>query len=194
MRRFIVAAVLAVALIVPAAASAVDPSPPGSPQAAALANPDAVYLPAAGNACGIEFTPKLARTWWNLYFFVPLDLAAVRPGLLPGSLVLTASEYAAAVALNARGNTLPDASRDYNPLNLPVTPGVVGADGIEFCPTDSAAPPVPLGVTIAIPAVERYAKSLAILRAKIAALSYDPVLNAWRIAYYQGKIAYYLSR
>jgi hypothetical protein len=165
MRKFIVSLVLAGALSIPVGVAALDPSPPGSPQAAALATPNAVYLPAAGNACGIEFTPNTARTWWARYFIAPLDLAGVRPGLMPGSLVLTADEYAAAVTLNARGNTLPDAPRDFNPLALPVTPGLVGADGIAFCPTDSAAPPIPLGATVAAPAPARLGPTSAQLKA-----------------------------
>ncbi len=157
MRRFIVAAVLAAALIVPTAASAIDPSPPGSPQAAALASPDQPYV-AAGEC--VQFTPNSARAWWSAWFAAPYDLSAIEPCKLPGSLVLTADQYVAAVAINN-----------------------------AFARTRAAAAAV-----IPAPPVERWAKSLAILRAKIAALSFDPVLNAWRIAYYQSKIAYYLAR
>src|SRR3990170_2203731 len=137
LRRLIIAAALAAVFIVPTPVGAIDPAIPGSVQEAALSNPDSVYMPASGNSCGIEFTANLARQWWKVWFAGPVDLADVRPGLMPGALVLTAEEYATAVTLNARGNTLSDAPRNYNPLNLPVTPGVVGADGVEFCPTDS---------------------------------------------------------
>jgi hypothetical protein len=195
MRRLIVAAALAVALILPTAASAIDPSLDAGQQAA-LAAPDAVYAPAVirdstgtitgANACGIEWTPNLARRWWARWFAQPLDLAGVRPGLMPGSLVLTSAEYTSAVALNARGNTLADAPRDFNPLGLPVTPGLVGADGVTFCPTDSAAPPVPLGASVAPSAITR-------LRGYIANLTRtgrDPA----KLALYQARLVDYLGR
>ena len=67
MRRLILVAVLAVGLILPAIASGADPS--------LITTGDVVYAPAVTkdatgvivgtNACGIEFTPNLARKWWN---------------------------------------------------------------------------------------------------------------------------------
>ena len=205
MRRLIFAAVLAVALIIPATASAIDPPPADSVQVAALASPDAVYTPAVvrdetgavvgTNACAIEFTPNLARSWWTVYFADPVDLADVRPGLMPGSLVLSAAEYTAAVTLNARGNTLPDAPRDYNPLALATTAGLVGADGVAFCPTDSAAPPVPLGIAVAsVAPASKYATAIAKLKVYIARLSLNPVRNAAKLALYRARLADYLSR
>jgi len=195
MRRLILAAVLTVGLIIPAAANGADPS--------LITTGDAVYIPAVVkdstgaivgmNACGIEFTPNLARKWWNGYFAAPLDLAGVRPGLMPGSLVLTSDEYAAAVALNARDNTLPDAPRDYNPLALATTAGLVGADGVAFCPTDSAAPPVPLGIAIASVAPSRYVASIARLRTYIARLT-ACACNPLKLALYQARLDVYLSR
>lgn len=181
MRRLLVALAIAAAFVIPATASAIDP-PNTAEQSAALGAPNAVYLPAAGNACGIEFTPNLARTWWTRYFADPLDLAAVRPGLLPGSLVLTPAEYEAAVTLNARGNTLPDAPRDWNPLALAVTPGLVGANGIAFCPTDSIAP-IPLGATVVTSAVGPTAAQLKAIRSRALAVGKHPtsaqVLATW---------------
>src|SRR3990170_7424235 len=193
MRRFIFAAVLAVGLILPAATSGADPS--------LITTGDTVYTPAVirdatgaivgTNACGIEFTPNLARNWWTGYFAAPVDLAGVRPGLMPGSLVLTAEEYTAAVALNARGNTLPDVPRDYNPLALATTAGLVGADGVAFCPTDSAAAPIPLGVVIASVAPSRYAASIARLRTYIARLT-ACACNPVKLALYQARLDVYL--
>jgi len=196
MRRFIVTAVLAVGLILPAAASGADPS--------LITTGDVVYAPAVTkdatgvivgtNACGIEFTPNLARKWWNGYFAAPVDLADVRPGLLPGSLVLTPDEYAAAVALNAAGNILPDAPRDWNPLALAVTAGLVGADGVAFCPTDSAAAPIPLGIAVAsVAPASKYAASIARLRtyiARLTACACHPV----KLALYEARLDVYLSR
>ena len=194
MRRFIVTAVLAVGLILPAAASGADPS--------LITTGDVVYAPAVTkdatgvivgtNACGIEFTPNLTRSWWNGYFANPVDLADVRPGLMPGSLVLSVAEYASAVALNSRGNTLPDAPRDYNPLTLPVTPGLVGADGVEFCPTDSYTRQVPLGVAVA-----RFAgvsaTTISRLRTYIARLT-ACACNPVKLALYEARLDVYLSR
>ena len=195
MRRFIVTAVLAVGLVIPAVVSGADPS--------LITTGDTVYTPvvirdATGavtgtNACAIEFTPNLARKWWNGYFAAPVDLAGVRPGLLPGSLVLTPDEYTAAVALNARGNTLPDAPRDYNPLALVVTAGLVGADGVAFCPTDSGAAPIPLGVVIASVAPSRYVASIARLRTYIARLT-ACACNPVKLALYRARLQTYTSR
>jgi len=196
MRRFIVTAVLAVGLTIPAVVSGADPG--------LITTGDTVYTPAVirdatgavtgTNACGIEFTPNLARKWWNGYFAAPVDLADVRPGLMPGSLVLTAEEYTAAVALNARGNTLSDAPRDWNPLALATTAGLIGADGVEFCPTDSAAPPVPLGVAVAsVAPASKYAAAIAKLKVYIARLSRsgaDPV----KLALYRARLQTYTSR
>ena len=95
----------------------------GTPQAAALANQNQVYLhggAANGNPNGVSFTVEQAREWWNQWFANPVFLGDVRPTLLPGSLVLTADELKQAQALQAAGNTLPVAPEDYNPLNLPV--------------------------------------------------------------------------
>ena len=193
MRRFIFAAVLTVGLILPAVASGADP--------ALITTGDAIYLPAitrdatgtivGSNACGIEFTPNLARKWWTGYFAAPVDLADVRPGLMPGSLVLTPDEYAAAVALNARGNTLPDAPRDWNPLALAVTPGLIGADGVEFCPTDSYTRQVPLGVALARSAVS--ANTLTRLRTYIARLT-RCACNPVKLALYRARLQTYTSR
>jgi len=195
MRRLILAVVLAVGLILPATTSGADPSLPTTG--------DAVYTPAVirdatgaivgTNACGIEFTPNLARTWWTAYFAAPVDLADVRPGLMPGALVLTPDEYTAAVALNARGNTLPNAPRDWNPFALPVTPGLVDADGVAFCPTDSAAAPIPLGVAIASVAPSRYAASITRLRTYIARLT-ACACNPVKLALYEARLDVYLSR
>ena len=194
MRRLIVGVVLAVGLIIPAVASGADPSLPTTG--------DAVYTPAVirdatgaivgTNACGIEFTPNLARTWWTAYFAAPVDLADVRPGLMPGALVLTPDEYAAAVALNARGNTLPDAPRDWNPFALPVTPGLVDADGVAFCPTDFYTRQVPLGVAVA-----RFAgvsaTTISRLRTYIARLT-ACACNPVKLALYEARLDVYLSR
>ena len=196
MRRFIFAAVLTVGLILPAVASGADP--------ALITTGDAIYLPAitrdatgtivGSNACGIEFTPNLARKWWTGYFAAPVDLADVRPGLMPGSLVLTPDEYAAAVALNVRGNTLPDAPRDYNPLALATTAGLVGADGVAFCPTDSAAAPIPLGVAVAsVAPASKYVASIARLRTYIARLI-RCACNPVKLALYQARLDVYLAR
>ena len=191
MRRFIVTAVLAVGLTIPAVVSGADPG--------LITTGDTVYTPAVirdatgavtgTNACGIEFTPNLARKWWNGYFAAPVDLADVRPGLMPGSLVLTAEEYTAAVALNARGNTLSDAPRDWNPLALATTAGLIGADGVAFCPTDSRAAPIPLG--IAVPS--RYVASIARLRTYMARLT-ACACNPIKLALYQARLDVYLSR
>ena len=196
MRRFIFTAVLAVGLILPAATSGADPG--------LVTTGDTVYAPVVirdstgavvgTNACGIEFTPNLAWNWWTAYFAAPVDLAGVRPGLLPGSLVLTPDEYAAAVALNARGNTLPDAPRDYNPLALATTAGLIGADGVAFCPTDSAAPPVPLGIAVAsVAPASKYAASITRLRGYITRLS-ACACNPGKLALYQARLKAYLSR
>jgi len=195
MRRLIGAIVLAVALIIPAAASGADPS--------LVTTGDVVYTPAVTkdetgatvgtNACGIEFTPNLARKWWNGYFASPLDLADVRPGLMPGSLVLTADEYAAAVALNAAGNTLPDAPRDWNPLALAVTAGLVGANGVAFCPTDSYTRQVPLGIVVASVAPSKYGASITRLRTYIARLT-ACACNPVKLALYQTRLDVYLAR
>ena len=195
MRRLIGAIVLAVALIIPAAASGADPS--------LVTTGDVVYTPAVTkdetgatvgtNACGIEFTPNLARKWWNGYFASPLDLADVRPGLMPGSLVLTADEYAAAVALNAAGNTLPDAPRDWNPLALAVTAGLVGANGVAFCPTDSYTRQVPLGIVVASVAPSKYGASITRLRTYIARLTAS-ACNPVKLALYQTRLDVYLAR
>ena len=196
MRRLIVTAVLAVGLTIPAVVSGADPS--------LVTTGDTVYTPAVirdatgavtgTNACAIEFTPNLARKWWNGYFATPVDLADVRPGLLPGSLVLTPDEYAAAVALNAAGNILPDAPRDWNPLALAVTAGLVGADGVAFCPTDSAAAPIPLGIAVAsVAPASKYAASIARLRtyiARLTACACHPV----KLALYQARLNAYLAR
>ena len=195
MRRLIVTAVLAVGLTIPAVVSGADPS--------LVTTGDTVYTPvvirdATGavtgtNACAIEFTPNLARKWWNGYFAAPVDLADVRPGLLPGSLVLTPDEYAAAVALNARGNTLPDAPPDYNPLALATTAGPIGADGVAFCPTDSYTRQVPLGIVVASVVPSKYAASIARLRTYMARLT-ACACNPIKLALYQARLDVYLSR
>lgn len=97
MRRAFLALVLAVAFIVPAGVAALDPSPPGSPQANALANPDKSYM--GPDEC-VQFTPNSARAWWTAWFAQPYDMLALKPCELPGSLVLTADQYDAAVAIN----------------------------------------------------------------------------------------------
>jgi len=193
MRRLILAVVLAVGLILPAATSGADPT--------LITTGDGVYAPAVvkdstgavvgTNACGIEFTPNLARSWWTAYFADPVDLADVRPGLMPGSLVLSAAEYAAAVTLNARGNTLPDAPRDWNPLTLVVTAGLVGTDGVAFCPTDSYTRQVPLGVAVA--SASKYAASITRLRGYIARLT-ACACNPVKLALYEARLDVYLSR
>ena len=113
---------------------------------------------------------------------------------MPGSLVLTSDEYAAAVALNARGNTLSDAPRDWNPLALATTAGLIGADGVEFCPTDSAAPPVPLGVAVAsVAPASKYAASITRLRTYIARLT-ACACNPVKLALYRARLQTYTSR
>ena len=105
--------------------------------------------------------------------------------------MLTPDEYAAAVALNAAGNTLADAPRDWNPLALAVTAGLVGADGVAFCPTDSYTRQVPLGVAIARSAVS--ASTLTRLRTYIGRLS-RCACNPLKLALYQARLNTYLSR
>lgn len=99
--------------------------PPDSVQALDLDHPDVPYLvggTAHGRPDGITYTPAQARQWWTAWFDDPVDLAQVSPNLLPGNLVLSASEVKQAQALMGAGSTLPQAPSDYNPLGLPVVP------------------------------------------------------------------------
>lgn len=104
--------------------------PAGSPQAAALSSPEAVYLPpivtdSSGAVIGrnisevapgteIAFTPNSARSWWDAWFANPYDLSKVAPEQLPGSLVLTPTELARAQAINNAGG-LPPPPAGYTP-------------------------------------------------------------------------------
>lgn len=94
---------------------------PGTPQWNALAHPDWPYRfggSAYANANGITFTPNIARRWWDAWFADPVDARLVRPGLLPGGLVLSADEIKRIAGLQS--GTLPLAPVDYNPLGLQV--------------------------------------------------------------------------
>lgn len=105
--------------------AAADRWGPGSPQWLALAGPDVPYRlggSAFGNPNSVTFTPAQARLWWDHWFSSPVDLAGVDPGFLPGNLVLSPEELKKASLLMGRGNALPKAPRDYNPLGLPVLP------------------------------------------------------------------------
>jgi hypothetical protein len=181
MRRILVTLAIAAALVIPVAATAADPPEQGSPQESALLQPNVPYLPAAGSPCGIEFTPNQARAWWITWFANPVDLAAVRPALLPGSLVLTPDQYAAAVALQRAGNTLPDAPRTYNPLDLPVNDLIGGV-----CPHDPIVVPQ-VSLNAVAPAV------IAKLRTYIARLT-ACACDAAKLALYEARLDDYLAR
>ena len=87
-----------------------------------FADPDVTYLfgGSPGNPDGVSYTYGQAHQWWERVFAENLNIARVRPTLTPGSEVLSAAGYRAAVDLGKASTNY--APADWNPLNLEVIP------------------------------------------------------------------------
>ena len=86
------------------------------------ADPDVIYLfgGSPGNPDGVSYSYGQAHQWWERVFAENLNIARVRPTLTPGSEVLSAAGYRAAVDLGKASTNY--APADWNPLNLEVIP------------------------------------------------------------------------
>jgi hypothetical protein len=155
MRRVLAVATLAIALLVPVAATAADewynPSAgvAGTPQQAALAAPDAFYIAPGFGQAGEQlpgFTPNTARAWWDAWFAHPWDLRLADPAALPGSLVLTAEQGARAVALNKTVLPVPPAGVPKNPNLYAGSPTLTVIQNLQAAGHPSFPPFAP-GVT-----------------------------------------------
>jgi len=191
---------------------------PGSDQAAALADPNAVYAPAeikdaAGNVLGgnivettgaadTAWTPNTARAFWDRWIANPFDLSKIAPAQLPGSLVLSPAELAQVQAINDAGN-LPAAPAGFDP-NIYVASGFT--DVFDMYPnilnpqySASGSPPaitsLPIGNITPIPAPSptpapvNYSGAIADLKQYIVNLNTGTVTQADR-----DKIALYEAR
>jgi hypothetical protein len=157
--------------------------PVDSPQANALANPDAPYMLVDGlNGNLVSFTPTSARAWWDAWIAHPFDLTKVAPGALPGSLVLTLTELRQVQAINNAGGLPPP------PAWEPPNPYTVGLAAATPAATSAASPTSSTRVP---------ATTLATLRRYISNLSaakHPTAAQRQELAIYRARLADYISR